>query len=145
MSLGDKSKQFPIQVLCNFISEYKGEKETLPGFLTNCKNALDLASLSQKDLLFKFILSKLGGKAQIACSNKIFTTFDDLKDFLKQNFGERKHYNHLLVDLQAYKQQTSETVAQFALRVETCLTSLQSEIHNSDSLTKELAGPRCHD
>lgn len=134
------SEQFPIQVLCNFINTYSGERDTLPAFLTNCKNALDLASESQKELLLKFIVSKLDGKAQIACSNKVFDTFEDLKNFLKQNFGERKHYNHLLLDLQSCKHQPNETVAQYALRIETCLTSLQSEIHNSDSLKKELAG-----
>lgn len=134
------SEQYPIKVLCDFIDTYSGERDTLPAFLTNCKNALDLASESQKDLLLKFIISKLRGKAQIACSNRIFESFDSLKDFLRQNFGERKHYNHLLLDLQSCKQEVSETVAQYVLRIETCLTNLQAEIHNSDTLKKELAG-----
>lgn len=131
---------FPIQVLCNFINTYKGDRETLSAFLTNCQNALNLAAENQKQLLLKFIISKLEGKAQIACSNKIFDKFDDLKSFLKQTFGETKHYSHLLFDLQSCKQQANESVAQFALRVETCLTALQSEIHNSESLKKDLSG-----
>lgn len=134
------SEQFPINVLCNFINVYKGDRETLTAFLTNCQNALDLASSSQKTLLLKFIIARLEGKAQIACSNKIFDDFDSLKAFLKQNFGERKHYNHLLLELQSCKQQANESVSQFALRIETCLTDLQSEIHNSDSLKKDLSG-----
>ncbi|XP_073963357.1 uncharacterized protein [Choristoneura fumiferana] len=134
------TEQTPIQVLCSFVNVYKGDRETLPAFLTNCQNALDLASENQKVVLLKFIISKLEGKAQIACSNKIFEKFEDLKSFLKQNFGETKHYNHLLLDLQACKQQVNETVAQYALRVETCLTQLQSEIHNSDSYKKEIPG-----
>lgn len=134
------SEQYPMKVLCDFIDTYSGERDVLPAFLTNCKNALDLASDSQKDLLLKFIISKLRGKAQIACSNRLFDNFDSLKDFLRQNFGERKHYNHLLLDLQSCKQETSETVAQYVLRIETCLTNLQAEIHNSDTLKKELAG-----
>ncbi|XP_073956534.1 uncharacterized protein [Choristoneura fumiferana] len=134
------TEQTPIQVLCSFVNVYKGDRETLPAFLTNCQNALDLASENQKVVLLKFIISKLEGKAQIACSNKIFEKFEDLKSFLKQNFGETKHYNHLLLDLQACKQQVNETVAQYALRVETCLTQLQSEIHNSGSYKKEIPG-----
>lgn len=134
------SQPFPIQVLCNFISPYKGERETLSAFLTNCQNALNLASMSQQELLLKFIISKLEGKAQIACSNKAFENFEELKEFLQLNFGQRKHYNHLLLDLQSCKQLPNESVAQFALRIETCLTDLQSEIHNSDSLKKELPG-----
>uniref|UniRef100_A0A1E1WBU5 Retrotransposon gag domain-containing protein n=1 Tax=Pectinophora gossypiella TaxID=13191 RepID=A0A1E1WBU5_PECGO len=134
------SESCPLQVLCNFINPYKGDRETLTAFLTNCQNALDLASPCQKIILLKYIIAKLEGKAQVACSNKVFETFDELKLFLNQNFGERKHYNHLLLDLQSCKQQFNETVAQFALRIESCLTSLQSEIHNSASLKKELVG-----
>ncbi|KAF9809464.1 hypothetical protein SFRURICE_020761 [Spodoptera frugiperda] len=132
------SEQFPIKVLCDFISPYKGERDTLTAFLTNCQNALDLASPSQTVLLTKYILSRLEGKAQIACSNKIFEDFNQLKCFLKQNFGERKHYNHLLLDLQSCKQLPNETVAQFSLRIESCLTDLQSEIYNSESLKREI-------
>lgn len=131
---------FPIGELCKFIKPYKGDRETLTAFLTNCKEALDMASASQRIFLFKFILAQLEGKAQIACSNKVFDNFDTFKTFLKQNFGERKHYNHLLIDLQSCKQQANETVAQYALRIESCLTDLQSEIHNSDSLKKDLSG-----
>ncbi|PZC83506.1 hypothetical protein B5X24_HaOG207489 [Helicoverpa armigera] len=138
--LSPVTEAYPIQVLCNFITPYQGERETLSAFLTNCQNALDLASDSQKFLILKFIISKLQGKAQVACSNKIFDNFEDLRTFLRQNFGERKHYNHLLLELQSCKQLPNETVAQYALRVETCLTDLQSEIHNSNSLKKELAG-----
>lgn len=134
------SEQFPIKVLCDFISPYKGERDTLTAFLTNCQNALDLASPSQTVLLTKYILSRLEGKAQIACSNKIFEDFNQLKCFLKQNFGERKHYNHLLLDLQSCKQLPNETVAQFSLRIESCLTDLQSEIYNSESLKRDVSG-----
>lgn len=131
---------FPIQVLCNFINTYRGERETLTAFLTNCQNALELASENQKNLLFKFIISRLEGKAQITCSNKVFSNFEDLKSFLRQNFGERKHYNHLLLDLQSCKQSANESVAQFALKIESCLTDLQTEIHNSDSYKKDIPG-----
>lgn len=131
---------FPISVLCDFITTYKGERETLAAFLTNCQNALELAVENQKKLLLKFMISKLQGKAQIACSNRVFESFEDLKTFLKLNFGERKHYNHLLLELQSCKQLQNESVSEFALRVENCLTDLQSEIHNSDSLKKDLPG-----
>lgn len=131
---------FPIKVLCDFVKTYRGERDTLVAFLTNCQNALSLASESQKDLLLKFIISKLEGKAQIACSNRVYDSFEELKDFLKQNFGERKHYSHLLLDLQSCRQLVGETVAQFALKIESCVAALLSEIHSSDTLKKDLPG-----
>lgn len=135
-----ETKEFPISVLCSFINVYRGERDALPAFLTNCQNALGMATEIQKGLLLKYIISRLEGKAQIACSNRVFDDFNDLKSFLKQNFGETKHYNHLLLQLQSCKQQPSESVAQYSIRVEKCLTDLQSEIHNSDSFKKDLPG-----
>lgn len=85
-------------------------------------------------------MSKLRDKAQIACSNKIFEDFESLQSFLRQNFGERKHYSHLFFELQSCKQQPNESVSQFALRLETCLTDMQTEIHNSVTTKKDLPG-----
>ncbi|CAH1645342.1 unnamed protein product [Spodoptera littoralis] len=134
------SEQYPIKILCDFIDTYNGDRETLAAFLTNCQNSLGLASESQKKLLLKYILSKLRGKAQIACSNKVFEDFDSLQSFLRQNFGERKHYSHLFFELQSCRQQDRESVSQFALRLETCLTDMQTEIHNSETTKKDLSG-----
>lgn len=136
----ENKSNFPISILCKLIHPYSGERETLTAFLTNCQNALELSSEGQRQLIIKFIIAQLQGKAQIACSNKVFDSFDELKSFLKQNFGEKKHYNHLLLDLQSCKQQSSETVSQFALRIETCLTDLQTELHNSTIPHYELPG-----
>lgn len=80
------TEPFPIQVLCHFIQPYIGDRESLNAFLTNCKN--NLASSSQKTFLLKCI-SRLEGKTQIACSNKVFDTFDALKSYLQQNLGEQ--------------------------------------------------------
>lgn len=132
--------EYNVDFLCSFITNYSGEPQNLSAFLTNCKNALGLATQAQKDALLKYIISRLQGRAQIACSNRLFDTFDELKDFLITNFGERKHYNHLLIELQSCKQSSTETVAQFSLRVESCLTALQSEIQNSDSYKKDISG-----
>lgn len=134
------SEQYPIKILCDFIDTYKGDRETLSAFLTNCQNSLNLASESQKKLLLKYILSKLRGKAQIACSHKVFDDFESLQSFLRQNFGERKHYSHLFFELQSCKQHSNESVAQFSLRLETCLTDMQTEIHNSETTKRDLSG-----
>lgn len=132
--------EFPISVLCSFVNVYRGERDALPAFLTNCQNALDMATTTQKSLIIKFIISRLDGKAQVACSNRIFDEFKDLKSFMKQSFGETKYYYHLLLQLQPCKQQPNESVAQYSFKIEKCSADLQSEIHNSDSYKKDLSG-----
>lgn len=117
-----------LSTLLKFIKPYDGCREKLNSFLVNCNNAYELASETQKDILFKYILCQLQGKAETACSIKEFANWQQLKDFLKTQFSERKHYAHLLTELQECKQQVNESVSQYALRIETCLSQLLTEI-----------------
>lgn len=132
--------EMDLNILLKFIKPYDGDREKLNSFLINCNNAYDLANESQKPVLFKFILCQLQGKAEVACSIKNFSSWDQLKEFLKTQFSERKHYSHLLTDLQESKQGLQESVGQFSLRVETYLSQLLTEITLSDTKVKEVPG-----
>ena len=127
-----------LNFLIKFIDKFDGSREALNPFLINCGNAIKLATSAQQDILFKYILSQLTGRAQIACSIKEFQNWEQLEEFLKSQFGEKKHYAHLLVELQNCKQQNSETVSQFSLKVETCLARLLTEIDISIPTNKKL-------
>lgn len=120
--------ELDLSTLLKFIKPYDGSRETLNSFLVNCNNAYELATEAQKDVLFKYILCQLSGKAQTACSVKEFNNWIQLKEFLKTQFSERKHYAHLLTDLQECKQLNNEPVSQYALKIETCLSQLLTEI-----------------
>lgn len=129
-----------LNTLLKFIKPYNGTRETLNSFIVNCNNAYELATEPQKPIIFKYILCQLQGKAEIACSIKDFTNWDQLKEFLKTQFSERKHYSHLLTELQESKQNANENVSQYALRVETCLSQILTEISLSNTKQKEVAG-----
>lgn len=133
-------EEISLNVLIKFIKQFDGTREKLNPFLSNCKNAYSLAAQNQKNILFKYILSQLVGKAETACSIKEFENWDQLSEFLKTQFGERKHYAHLLADLQDCQQLTSETVSQFALKIETCLSKLLTEVTLSNAKKSELVG-----
>lgn len=141
MSLkSEKGEPVQIGTLFKFIKSFDGSREKLNSFLTNCDNAISLASDAQKSILFKYILSQLEGKAETACSIKEFENWDQLSEFLKTQFGERKHYAHLLTDLQECRQLTNEAVNQYALRIETCLSKLLTEVTLSNKKKSELVG-----
>lgn len=138
----EESNSVELSFLSKFITSFDGTREKLNPFITNCKNALSLAEPWQKNMLFMLILSKLEGKAQSACSIKEFDDWSQLEDFLKTQFGEKKHYAHLLAELQDCKQLSNESVNQFGLRLETCLARLKTEINLSmpSKRKTELAG-----
>lgn len=129
-----------LNIILKFIKPYNGNRETLNAFLNNCQNAIELAGPSQQSIVLKYILSQLEGRAELACSIKIFDKWSSLRDFLKSQFGERKHYLHLLTDLQDCKQGPNENVTQFSLRVESCLAHLLTEVSMSCARTTELVG-----
>lgn len=133
-------QEIDLNILLKFIKPFDGSREKINSFIINCNNAIDLASAQQEPILFKYVLSQLQGKAEIACSIKEFSNWEQLKDFLKTQFSERKHYTHLLMELQEAKQGASENVSQFALRVETCLSQLLTEISITNTKVKELSG-----
>lgn len=135
----EKNENIQIGILFKFIKTFDGTREKLNSFLTNCDNAIDLASDTQKPILFKYILSQLEGKAEVACSIKEFDSWDQLNSFLKTQFGERKHYAHLMTELREC-QQLNEPVNQFALRLETCLSKLLTEVTLSNKKKGELVG-----
>lgn len=138
----DTSKEIEMNILCKFIGKFDGSRDKLNAYLNNCRNAINLASSSQQDILLKYTLSQLEGRAESACSIKEFETWQQLEEFLKSQFGDRKHYAALLLDLQNCRQSNIETVNQFALRVESCLSKLLAEINISIPTRKkgELAG-----
>lgn len=138
ITVSDPNVQF--NILMKFIKPFDGERHKLSSFIKNCDNAISLSSSSQTDLLFKFILSQLEGKAELACSLKVFENWQELKLFLKATFGETKHRDHLLLDLQNCKPKASETVSQYSLRLETCLTRLQTDIAHSTQNQDEMKG-----
>lgn len=138
----EKMSEMDLNVLIKFIGTFDGSRDTLIPFLNNCRNAINLASTSQQDILFKYILSRLTGKAESVCAIKEFTKWSQLEEFLKTQFGDRKHYAHLLADLQSCKQGPAENVGQYSLRIESCLSKLLTEINISIPTKKkdELSG-----
>lgn len=141
-STSSKMPDIELNVLIKFIGTFDGSREKLTPFLNNCRNAIQLASTSQADILLKYILSRLEGKAETACAIKEFTKWTQLEEFLKTQFGDTKHYAYLLSDLQECKQGRNESVSQYSLRVESCLAKLLTEINISIPTKKkdELSG-----
>lgn len=136
----ERTELVSIGTLFKFVKPFDGSRDKLNSFLINCNNAINLASDSQKTILFKYILSQLEGKAESASFIKDFECWEQLSEFLKTQFGEKKHYAHLLTDLQECRQGYNEPVNQFALRVETCLSKLLTEITLSNRRKSELVG-----
>lgn len=134
------SEKMESSILFKFIKPFDGSREKLQSFLNNCDNANKLASTTQKPILLNYILSRLEGKAESAASIKDFNEWEQVKSFLQSQFGETKHYAHLLSELQELQQQPDESVSQYSLKIESCLAKLITEITFSNKKRTELVG-----
>lgn len=72
-----------MNALTKFIGTYEGSQEKLTPSLNHCRNAINLASPYQSDVLLKYILSRLEGKAEAACAIKDFNKWAQLEELLK--------------------------------------------------------------
>ena len=129
-----------IDTLLKFIEPYNGDRDNLNAWITNCDRAFLIAQPVQYNILFAFIQSRLHDKAQSVCSNSIFPTWENLKDHLKSRLGDKKHQNHLLIELQNCKQLHNEPISQYILRLETALKRLLASIKQSSNDTTYLQG-----
>lgn len=139
-ALASQDEGISLNIILKFIKTFNGDRERLTAFLRDCDSAIALASPQQENIIFRYILSQLEGKAETACSIKDFDSWPSLKEFLKNQFGERKHYAHLLTDLQDCRQGFQEIVSHFSLRVESCLQKLLTEVTISNTKKTELPG-----
>lgn len=136
----DDTETINTSTLFQFIKPFDGSREKLQSFISNCDNAISLANENQKIILFKYIQSQLEGKAEIAVSIKEFQTWPQLSDFLQTQFGEKKHYTHMLAELQECRQMPNEAAHQYSLRIETCLSKLLTEVSLTSKSKRELPG-----
>lgn len=134
------NENLPLTVLFKFIKSYDGNRDKLCAFLTNCDRAVALAAPHQQNTLLSFILTSLEGQAEVICANHVTNNWSELKDLLKRSFGERKHYAHLLLELQNCKQFHTEGVSQYILRIENCIKNLLVSVNQNNKEPAEMLG-----
>lgn len=71
-----------------FIPVFDGRAEDTFNFVYSCLQAINLASESQKPILFKYIQTQIKGNAQIIILNESFDNWESLKNKLKEVYKE---------------------------------------------------------
>lgn len=127
-------------LLFKFIKSFDGNREQLSPFITNCNRAFSIALDSQKPILLDYVQSQLTGKAEAACVNRTFDTWESLSNYLKLMYADKKHQSHLLIDLINCKQQPSEIITDYVQRIETCLKRILASIQSNCQKSSELEG-----
>lgn len=128
-----------LNTLISFIPTFNGTSEEVFNFIDACNDAIELASVAQKDVLFKYIKTKIRGNATSILMNREITDWESLKRELTQVFREPHSALQLHRELISIRQNREETVVHYLQRVETLQRRLlQSKL--SDVKAEHKAG-----
>lgn len=107
------------------IPDFNGDRKDFHKFVSCCDVAnSDLSQAADSQLLVNIIKSKLSGSAYNVVKHKTFTTWDELKAALQEQFLETRSIAQLQSELIKTKQNQGESVRSFANRVEQLLNDL---------------------
>lgn len=121
----------PINVLTSFIPTFNSSSEEVFSFIDACNDAIGLATTSQKEILFKFIKTRIRGNATTILMNKEIKDWESLKKELYGVFREPHSSLQLHRELISIKQNRNESVTLYTQRVETLQRRLmQSKLHD---------------
>lgn len=139
-SSSSNDETIPISTLFKFIHPFDGNREELTAFLTDCNHAFKLATQTQKHLLLTFIQTQIRGKAKTACTNRTFQQWDDLKEFLKSMYQDRKHYAQIINELTGLQQSYKETIQSYSIRIESTLKRAINAVQQNCNTPNDLNG-----
>lgn len=116
------------------LRSFNGNKERLSEFLSVNQAALNLVAPAERDMLFNLIKLKVEGKAYQNIKYRNFASFEELKIHLEEVFGEKRSQAQWELELHSCRQKISESVMEFAERLEDimyklidCITSTVEE------------------
>jgi hypothetical protein len=73
------------------VSPFKGYKKEVLGFVSNVDTAFEVINKENSDVLYKFVLTRIGGEPRVAIAHRNLENWDDLKTFLKNTYTEKTH------------------------------------------------------
>jgi len=129
-----------LNTLFKFVKPFDGDRDKLLPFLNTVDSAFNIATQDQATILLAYTKAQLSGKAESACSNHVFNDWESLKTYLKSLYADKKHYGHLLMELLNCRQEETETIAQFMVKLETILKRVLSSTQQINRNPTELPG-----
>jgi hypothetical protein len=96
------------------ISPFSGNKREVLTFVANVDTAFNCINPSSKDRLYQFVLTRISGEPRIAISHRNLENWEELKEFLRNTYIEKRtldfHANQLFRAKQkAYRSESRES------------------------------------
>jgi hypothetical protein len=94
------------------VSPFSGNKKEVLTFISNVDTAFSRVSLENRGRLYQFVLTKISGEPRTAISHRNLESWEELKEFLRNTYIEKRtldfHANQLFKDTQSKSENVSE-------------------------------------
>ena len=100
------------------VTPFKGEKRDILAFIANVDTAFEVIDPRNEGTLFKFVLTRISGEPRTAIAHRNLETWEELKEFLKNTYTEKRTLDYHANQLFSTKQTKGENVSEWIQRVQ---------------------------
>jgi cellular nucleic acid-binding protein len=100
------------------VTPFKGDKKEIIAFIANVDTAFEVIDPRNAGTLFKFVLTRISGEPRTAIAHRNLETWEELKEFLKNTYTEKRTLDFHANQLFSSKQSKTENVSEWIQRVQ---------------------------
>ena len=100
------------------VAPFRGEKRDVLAFIANVDTAFEVIDPRNEGTLFKFVLTRISGEPRTAIAHRNLENWDELKEFLKNTYTEKRTLDYHANQLFSTKQSKAESVSDWIQRVQ---------------------------
>jgi hypothetical protein len=94
------------------VSPFNGNRKEVLAFVSNVETAFSCVNPGSKDRLYQFILTKISGEPRTAISHRHLENWEELKEFLRNMYTEKRTLDFHANQLFKAKQNKSDSVSE---------------------------------
>jgi hypothetical protein len=121
------------------VAPFKGEKRDVLAFMVNVDTAFEVTDSRNEGTVFKFVLTRISGEPRTAIGHSNLENWEELKEFLKNTYTEKRTLDFHANQLFSTKQGKAESVSELTERVQKLVSKFR-EVALQDCEQDERAG-----
>lgn len=95
------------------VAPFKGDKRDVLAFIANVDTAFEVIDPRNASALFKFVFMRISGEPRTAIAHRNLENWEELKEFLKNAYTEKRTLDYHTNQLFSTKQSKAEGVSEW--------------------------------
>ena len=108
---GKMTEYISVGEALQLVAPFKVEKRDVLAFIANVDTAFEVIDPRNEGILFKFVLTRISGEPRTAIAHRNLENWEELKEFLKNTYTEKRTLDYHANQLFSTKQSKAESVS----------------------------------